>query len=158
MQLARTRRKHTWEIVTFPAMVELFARRPDTHLLPEGAELAPIPVEEDVISLSAILLDDNYFDALRNMRRVIDDISLVDERVLIPFKARAFLDLAQRRANGEAVGAGVDGCGTDPGLDSRRQSFLRADAGPQGRTALPAGSGSAVRSRATRREGQGARQ
>ena len=63
---------------TFPAMLELFARRPDTQLLPEGAELAPIPVEEDVISLSAILLDDNYFDALRNMRRVIDDISLVD--------------------------------------------------------------------------------
>ena len=70
-----------------------------------GAELAPIPVEEDVISLSAILLDDNYFDALRNMRRVIDEISLVDERILIPFKARAFLDLAQRRANGEAVDA-----------------------------------------------------
>ena len=86
-------------------MIELFARRPDTQLLPEGAELAPIPVEEDVISLSAILLDDNYFDALRNMRRVIDDISLVDERILIPFKARAFLDLAQRRANDEDVDA-----------------------------------------------------
>ena len=73
--------------------------------LSEGAELAPIPVEEGVISLSAILLGDNYFDALRHMRRVIDDISLLYERILIPIKARAFLDLAQRRANGESVDA-----------------------------------------------------
>ncbi len=90
---------------TFPAVIELFARRPDTQLLPEGAELAPIAVEEDVTSLSAILLDDDYFEVLQNMRRIIDDISLVDENILIPFKARAFLDLAGRKANGEDVDA-----------------------------------------------------
>ena len=73
--------------------------------LSEGAELAPVPVEEGVISRSAILLGDNYFDALRHMRRVIDDMSLVYERILIPFKARAYLDLAQRRVNGESVDA-----------------------------------------------------
>ena len=90
---------------TFPAMIELFARRPDTQLLSNAAELSPIPVEEDVISLSAILLDDDYFEALRKARRVIDDISLVDERLLIPFKAHAFLDLSGRKANGEDVDA-----------------------------------------------------
>lgn len=88
---------------TFPAMLELFARRPDTLKLPNGAELSPIPVEENVISLSAILMDDDYFEALQKARRVIDDISLVDERILIPFKARAFLDLSRRKANGEDV-------------------------------------------------------
>ena len=90
---------------TFPAVIELFARRPDTQLLPEGAELSPIAVEEEVISLSAILLDNDYFEALQNMRRIIDDVSLIDEKILIPFKARAFLDLAGRKANGEAVDA-----------------------------------------------------
>ena len=88
---------------TFPAMIELFARRPDALALPDGATLAPIPVEEEVISLSAILVDDDYFGALEEMRLVIDDISLVDERILIPFKARAFLDLSERRAKGEKV-------------------------------------------------------
>ena len=83
--------------------IEAVARR--TQLLSDGAELAPIPVEEDVISLSAILLDDDYFEPLLNMRPVIDDIGLVDERIPIPFKARAFLDLAGRRANGEDVEA-----------------------------------------------------
>ena len=90
---------------TFPAMIELFARRPGTRPFPDGAELSPIPVEEDVISLSAILLDDDYFEALKNMRRIVDDISLVDERILIPFKARAFLDLSGRKASGEEVDA-----------------------------------------------------
>ena len=90
---------------TFPAMIELFARRPETLEPPNGAELSPIPVEEDVISLSAILLDDDYFDALQKARRVIDEISLVDETILIPFKARAFLDLSGRKANGEDVDA-----------------------------------------------------
>ena len=73
--------------------------------LSEGAELAPVPVEEGVISRSAILLGDNYFDALRHMRHVVDDMSLVYERILIPIKARAYLDLAQRRVNGESVDA-----------------------------------------------------
>ena len=91
---------------SFPAMIELFARRPETRLLPDGATLTPIPVEEDVISLSAVLLDDDYFQALQNMRVIVDDISLVDERILIPFKARAFLDLARRKAGGEGVDAG----------------------------------------------------
>ena len=90
---------------TFPAMIELFARRPDALALPDSATLAPIPVEEEVISLSAILVDDDYFGALDEMRLVIDDISLVDERILIPFKARAFLDLSERRAKGEKVDA-----------------------------------------------------
>ena len=91
---------------TFPAMIELFARRPDTLKLPNGAELSPIPVEEDVISLSAILLDDDYFEALQKARRVIDDISLIDETILIPLKAHAFLDLSERKANGEDGGGG----------------------------------------------------
>ena len=90
---------------TFPAMIELFARRPGALVLPDGAALAPIPVEEDVISLSAILVDEDYFGALEELRLVIDDISLVDERILIPFKARAFLDLSERKAKGEKVDA-----------------------------------------------------
>ena len=90
---------------TFPAMLELFARRPDTLKLPGGAKLSPIPVEENVISLSAILMDDDYFEAIQKARRVIDDISLIDETILIPFKARAFLDLSRRKANGEDVDA-----------------------------------------------------
>jgi hypothetical protein len=82
----------------YPAMIELFARKPGAITLPDTAELTPIPVEEDVISLSAILLDDDYYAALQDGRRILDGVSLVDETVLVPFKARAFLDLCDRQA------------------------------------------------------------
>lgn len=90
----------------FPFMLELFARRPDAMKLPEGAALSPIPVDGDAQSLSAILLDDNYYAALQNARRKIDGVSLLDESLLIPFKAKAYLDLEERAAKGEKIDAG----------------------------------------------------
>ncbi|CAH2409468.1 hypothetical protein [Mesorhizobium escarrei] len=54
---------------SFPFMIELFSRKPGTLNLPEGAGLTPIPVEEDIVSLSAILLDEGYYDALQAGKR-----------------------------------------------------------------------------------------
>lgn len=88
---------------SFPSMIELFARTPEALVLPDGTELAPIPVEEDVISLSAILLDEDYYAAIEAGRRTVDSVSLINETVLIPFKARAFLDLSARKTAGEKV-------------------------------------------------------
>lgn len=85
----------------FPFMIELFSRKPDTLSLPDDVVIAKIPVEDAVISLSAILLDDAYFEALTANRRVIDGVSILDQSLLIPFKARAWLDLADRAAGGE---------------------------------------------------------
>ena len=44
----------------YPAMIELFTRKLDAIQLPKEAVLTPLPIDEDVSSLSAILLDDNY--------------------------------------------------------------------------------------------------
>jgi hypothetical protein len=44
----------------FPAMLELFCRALQGIHLAEGAHLTPIPFQEAVASLSAILLDDEY--------------------------------------------------------------------------------------------------
>ena len=81
---------------SFPYMIELFSRRPGTIDLPEDAVLTPIPVEDDVISLSAILLEDSYYKALQSARQSIQGIAIIDETLLIPFKARAFFDLTAR--------------------------------------------------------------
>lgn len=88
---------------SYPAMIELFSRKPGGFELPDDAKLTPIPVEESAISLSAILLDDDYYAALQDKRRIIDGVSLADESILIPFKARAFLDQSGRKAAGEDV-------------------------------------------------------
>ena len=86
---------------SFPAMIELFSRKVSTLKLPEGAVVTRISVEEDVISLSAILLDENYYAALQSAKRDVDGVTIVDETILIPFKAKAFLDLSDRSEKGE---------------------------------------------------------
>ena len=84
-------------------MIELFSRRPGILDLPHGAVLTPIPVEDDVIRLSAILLKDSYYQALHSARQKIEGVAIIDETLLIPLKARAFLDLTARSHAGHKV-------------------------------------------------------
>ena len=42
-------------------MIELFSRTPEGLELAEGSHLTPLPIEEAAASLSAILLDENYY-------------------------------------------------------------------------------------------------
>ena len=87
----------------YPAMIELFARKPDIIVLPEGATLSPLPIDEDISSLSAILLDDDYYDFLRQGRVQVTGVTVLDAPYLIPFKAKAWMDLSDRKAAGEQV-------------------------------------------------------
>lgn len=88
---------------TYPAMLELFARVPDALELAPGNHLTPLPMEEGVSSLSAILMEDAYYDFIRSGRLVRDGLPLVGPERLIPLKARAWLDLKRRREQGERV-------------------------------------------------------
>ena len=88
---------------SYPFMIELFARRPEALSLPEDAGLTPIPTEEDGISLSAILLEEGYYEALQGEKREVDGVTIIDETLLIPFKAHAFLDLRKRKEQGDKV-------------------------------------------------------
>lgn len=81
----------------FPEMLELFSRAPDGLQLIAGAHLTPLPIDEEVSSLSAILLDDDYYAFVMGGRRVIDDLTIVGEDRLIPLKACAWLDLRARK-------------------------------------------------------------
>ena len=87
----------------YPFMIELFSRRADAIAIPEAAVLTPLHIGEDISSLSAILLDDDYYQLLRNGTVVIDGITVLGAAYLIPFKAKAWLDLTARKANGENV-------------------------------------------------------
>jgi len=87
----------------FPSIIELFSRIPDGINLPEEAELTRISVDGEISSLSAILLDLEYYQFLRNGKIVIDGLPLLDAEHIIPFKAKAWLDLSNRKASGEQV-------------------------------------------------------
>jgi len=87
----------------YPYMIELFSRRTERILLPAEAVLTPLPIEDDISSLSAILLDDGYYSFLKSGVRVIDGLPILDAEHIIPFKAKAWLDLTERKANGGQV-------------------------------------------------------
>lgn len=87
----------------YPAMIELFTRKPDSIVLPEGATLSPLPIDENISSLSAILLDDDYYDFLRQGRVQVTGVTVLDAPYLIPFKAKAWMDLSDRKAAGGQV-------------------------------------------------------
>jgi len=87
----------------YPIMLELFSRKPDMLTIADESFLTPIPAEEAVSSLSAILLNKGYYDFIHQHKRELDGVSIVDEEGLIPLKARAWLDLTQRKAAGGEV-------------------------------------------------------
>lgn len=89
----------------FPAMVELFSRTPDSLRPIEGGRLTPIPFDEAVSSLSAILLDDTYYAFIMAGRREVDGLPWVGEDRLIPLKAVAWLELSARKEQGAQVDA-----------------------------------------------------
>jgi hypothetical protein len=88
----------------FPAMLELFSRKPDALTLHgEGSGLTPIPVDEEVSSLSAILMNEDYYHFLHKGKRDIGGVPIVSEEYLIPLKMHAWLDLNSKLASGEQV-------------------------------------------------------
>lgn len=88
---------------TFPFMLELFCRSPNGIQLAESSRLTPIPFDEGVSSLSAILLDESYYRFIMDGRRELDGLSWIGEDRLIPLKAHAWLDLGERKVRGEPI-------------------------------------------------------
>ena len=94
-------RFHKPRTVNFPAKLEICARRPlDT---PADLRVRRIPAGEDVSSLSAILLDPEYYDLVRSDGRFIEGVSTASGACLIPLKVKAWLNLSASRAGGRPV-------------------------------------------------------
>ncbi len=90
----------------FPFMLELFSRVPDALGELAGGPLTPIPVDDEVSSLSAILLDGDYYAWIHAGKREVSGIPIVRPEGLIPLKAKAWLDLRKRAASGERIDSG----------------------------------------------------
>ena len=66
-------------------------------------EFSSVHIDDDTSSLSAILLNDDYYNFMIEGRKVVNDIPVLDAEYLIPFKMYAWLDLTSRKARGEFV-------------------------------------------------------
>jgi len=87
----------------FPHMLELFSRAPEGIDLGDDQTIVPIPLDEAVHSLSAILVKDIYHNLIREHADARDGIAFANATALIPLKAYAWLDLSERQARGEPI-------------------------------------------------------
>ncbi len=87
----------------FPYQVELFSRNPGLINFPEDAHILPIPVDDDLSSLSAILMNDDYYNFTIEHSSVEEEsgVRLANIESLICLKCKAFLDMVERRSRGE---------------------------------------------------------
>jgi hypothetical protein len=91
------------QVEEFPFQVELFSRIPDLLDLDEGTHLTPIPVDTEISSLSAILMDDDYYNFTIQHSQLDNGIHLANTEALIGLKAKAFLDYKNRKENGGKI-------------------------------------------------------
>ena len=87
----------------YPAQIELFSKMPGGLQLPEDAHITPVPVNGTIVSLSAILLNEEYYSLVQASKIEISNISTVRSDVLMVLKATAFLGNSARKAAGQEV-------------------------------------------------------
>lgn len=89
----------------FPYQVELFSRNKGLINFPADAHIVPIPVDDDLSSLSAILMNDDYYHFTIGHSSVNneDGVRIANIESLICLKCKAFLEMTGRRNRGEQV-------------------------------------------------------
>lgn len=87
----------------YPEMIELLSRHPDILGEPKGLTIEPLPVDGDVSSLSAIIMDDDFYQFSINHSKLTAGIRHADSAALIALKSRAYLNLVRDKAEGKHV-------------------------------------------------------
>ncbi|BES66410.1 hypothetical protein SANA_28490 [Gottschalkiaceae bacterium SANA] len=88
---------------SFPKMIELFSRQPNNLELKFTSGLTPIHIDDSIASLSAILLNDVYYETLVKGKCIVDGFSLIEIETVILFKIKAWLDMRERKEAGEQI-------------------------------------------------------
>ena len=88
--------------VDFPYMIELFARA-ESVFDDDFRGCRPLHLGEEISSLSAILLNSDYYQLLLDGRAAMSDVTILPDVYLILFKAKAWLDMSKRKAAGQRI-------------------------------------------------------
>ena len=83
---------------SYPKMIELFCRT--DFELKDAEGITPIHIDDEISSLSAILLNEEYYELLKTGQIIVDGIPVLRPTCLIPFKMKAYLDLSMRKKSG----------------------------------------------------------
>ena len=84
-------------------MIELLSRHPDILGEPSNLVIEPLPIDGDVSSLSAIIMDDDFYHFTIKHSKLTDGVRHADSAALVCLKTRAYLNLLQDKAEGKHV-------------------------------------------------------
>jgi hypothetical protein len=87
----------------YPKMIELLSRHQDILGEPRGLLIEPIPTDDDISSLSAIIMDEDYYHFTVAHSLLTDGIRHADSAALIALKTRAYLNLIMEKSDGKHV-------------------------------------------------------
>jgi len=90
---------------SFPKIIELFSKQPSLFKLKSDTGLTPIHIDESIVSLSAILLNESYYDILVKGKRTVEGYSILEIESVILFKIKAWLDMKERDEAGDLIDA-----------------------------------------------------
>ena len=84
----------------YPLMIELFSTKSGILESKELSSITPLSIEDEIISLSAILLNRDYYNLIHKGKINIDGYSILDFEYIVIFKIRAWLDLYRLKLSG----------------------------------------------------------
>ncbi len=87
----------------FPIQIELLSAYPDILGEPTGFHLAPIPLGEKLSSLSAIIMDSDYYQFTLENSTIENGLRVATPLCLICLKTRAFLNLTEDKKTNSDV-------------------------------------------------------
>lgn len=88
---------------SYPAKIELLSHHSDLLGAPSGFHLEPIPVDDKVSSLSAIMMDADFYNLTVKNSFIKEELRFASPVALICLKAKAFLNLMAERETGRQV-------------------------------------------------------
>lgn len=71
--------------------------------MPSDAHIEPISVGEELSSLSAILMDNDYYAFTLEHSQIINGVHVASPEALICLKAKAYTEMLDRKTGGEQV-------------------------------------------------------
>ncbi len=83
----------------YPAQIEVFSKNMEQLKLADKQHVIPVKMDPGAGRLSAILLEEEYFQLIKNNRKLIGKHSVATEAAVIPLKARAYNDIKDRGEN-----------------------------------------------------------
>ena len=87
----------------FPKQLELFSKVPDAIEHDGEFHLTPIPIDEGLSNLSAILLNEHYYNFTVSHSEIHQEVHYANIEAIICLKAFAYLDNRKRKEAGQSV-------------------------------------------------------